>query len=199
MTLGDLGIGYIIDAEGKRQLTMPDEARQRVLTFISETSARTIDDIAAAANEGHASILQGLEGLSDEQARWKPNPDDWCVLEIMAHVVTVKRIMPVLATALGKGEMPPGFGPEFEEASRQDGVTAASFSTLAEAREASEAAHRNMLDVIARLDEADLSLQFRHFVFGAMNAREWACFYRVHDADHGPALFKLRAMADFPR
>jgi hypothetical protein len=117
----------------------------------------------------------------------------------MAHVVTVKRIMPVLSTALGKSELPPGFGPRLEESKAQDGVTAASFSTISEAREAAEAAHRDMLQAIAGLDDAQTELKFSHFVFGAMNAREWACFYRVHDADHGPSLFRLRSLPDFPR
>jgi hypothetical protein len=198
-TLENLGLMYVIDADGTRRLKLPDEAHERVLKFIAETSAKSTADIAAAVQEGHDSILAGINGLSDKQAAWKPAPDEWCALELMAHVVTVKRIMPVLSTALGKGELPPGFGPQFEEAKAQDGVTAASFATIGEAREAAEAAHRDMLSVIAGLDDAATELKFRHFVFGAMNAREWACFYRVHDADHGPALFRLRERADFPR
>lgn len=198
-TLENLGLMYVTDAEGNRRLKLPDEAHARVLKFISETSLKSTAEIAAAAQEGHDSILVGIDGLSDEQAAWKPAPDEWCALQLMAHVVTVKRIMPVLSRALGKSELPPGFGPQFEEAKAQDGVTAASFTTIGEAREAAETAHRDMLSVIGGLDDAATELTFRHFVFGAMNSREWACFYRVHDADHGPALFRLRERADFPR
>lgn len=198
-TLENLGITYKTDTEGNRLLTLPDEAHARVLRFIAETSVKSTADIAAAAQEGHDSILAGIDGLSDAQAAWKPAPDVWCALQLMAHVVTVKRIMPVLSRALGSGALPPGFGPQFEEAKAQDGVTAASFGTIAEARDAAEAAHRDMLDVIGGLDDAATELKFSHFVFGSMNAREWACFYRVHDADHGPALFRLRDLPGFPK
>jgi hypothetical protein len=194
-TLENLGLTYKVDADGNRMLTLPDEAHARVMKFIAERSAKSTAEIAAAAQEGHNSILAGIDGLSEEQAAWKPAPDEWCALELMAHVVTVKRIMPVLSTALGEGELPPGFGPQFEEAKAQDGVMAASFATIGEAREAAQAAHRDMLAVIARLDDAATELTF---VFGSMIARVWACFYRVHDADHGPALLRLRRRADFP-
>jgi DinB superfamily len=198
-TLENLGLMYVTDADGNRRLKLPEEAHARVLKFIAETSAKSTAEIAAAAQEGHDSILSGIEGLSDEEASWKPASGEWSALELMAHVATVKRILPVLSTALGKSELPPGFGPQFEEPKAQDGITTTSFTTVDEARDAAEAAHRDMLAVIAHLDHAATDLTFRHFVFGAMNAREWACFYRVHDADHGPALLRLRERADFPR
>ena len=51
---------------------------------------------------------------------------------------------------------------------------------------------------IAGVDAADMSLTFRHFFFGAMNAREWSCFQRIHDGDHGPQILRIRASAGFP-
>ena len=47
-------------------------------------------DISNASNQlrtqGQA-ILQLAEGLSLEQARWKPDEQSWSVLEVMSHLV----------------------------------------------------------------------------------------------------------------
>jgi hypothetical protein len=192
--MDDLHIAYKTGADGERHATLPDETIQYVKDFIRETSGKSAAEIAAVVQEGHDIVLSHLEGLSDDQARTRITPDDWSVLEAMAHVVTVKRIMPVLARSLASGELPPGFGPQLEEERAQDGVTAASFSTVAEAREAAEGAHNDLLDFIrGPMDGASLELRFKHFFFGPLNAREWACFQRIHDGDHIGQLTRIVA------
>ena len=79
---------------------------------------------------------------------------------------------------------PAGIGPEWEEESAQDGITNVSFETLAAAREAAETVHQQLLGTISKLDSANLEVSFKHYIFGPMNAREWAIFQRIHDGDH---------------
>ncbi len=194
----DLRITYTTTPDGGRKANIPDDARAFVLDFIRETAGKSAEEIAAVVQEGHDAVMLNIEGLSDAQAGHKQPPDDWSVLEVMAHLVTVKRVMAALCTSLGTGALPPGFGPQFEEERAQDGVTAVRFEAIAEAREAAESAHRELLAFIAGVDAADTSLTFRHFFFGAMNAREWSCFQRIHDGDHGPQILRIRASAGFP-
>ena len=194
----DLRITYTTSPDGTKKASLPEDSYAFVIDSIRETSRKSAEGIAASVQEGHAEIIRNIDGLTDAQARYKPAPGDWSVLEVMAHIVTVKRVMAALCTSLGSGQLPPGFGPQFEEERAQDGVTAVRFETIAEAREAAEAAHGELLAFIAGVDAADTSLTFRHFFFGAMNARQWACFQRIHDGDHGPQILRVRASAGFP-
>ena len=49
------------------------------------------------------------------------------------------------------------------------------------------------------VDALDRNTRFTHFFFGAMNAREWACFQRIHDGDHFPQSSKRQALTRLPR
>jgi NAD(P)-dependent dehydrogenase (short-subunit alcohol dehydrogenase family) len=194
----NLKITYPTDAEGNRRFHMPEEARTAVLDFIHDTAAKSPAKIAAIVQAGHDAVLRSIAGLTDAQAQHKPSADDWSVLETMGHIVTVKRVMAALAASLATGELPPGFGPQFEEERAQDGFIAATFTTVAEARDAADAAHRDLLAVIEKVDDANTDVRFKHFFFGAMNAREWCCFQRIHDGDHAPQIAKIIASAGFP-
>jgi len=194
-----LGLKYLVDSDGKKRLTIPDDRRAFAVSYIRDGGARSPAEIEAIVQQGHDELLAALDGLSEPQAAHKPAADDWSVLELMAHVVTTKRIIATLAASLGEGKLPPGFTAELEEESRQDGVTVARFDALAAARDAADAAHRDQLRFIRGLDDStNVDVRFKHFVFGALNCREWAAFQRVHDADHTPQIGAIRASSGFP-
>ena len=194
----DFKITYSTDSDGNRKFHMSEEARTAVLDFIHDTAAKSPTEIAAIVQAGHDAVLRNIAGLTDAQAQHKPSAEDWSVLETMGHIVTVKRVMATLAASMAAGALPPGFGPQFEEERAQDGFIAATFTTVAEARDAADAAHRDLLAVIEKVDDANTEVRFKHFFFGALNAREWCCFQRIHDGDHGPQLAKIIASPGFP-
>ena len=40
----------------------------------------------------HAAAIRSLaQGISDEQARWKPDPDSWSLLEVINHLYDEER------------------------------------------------------------------------------------------------------------
>jgi hypothetical protein len=51
-----------------------------------------IDEITRQLTANAAAIHSLLQGISDEQAQWKPNPDAWCMKEVMEHVYNEERI-----------------------------------------------------------------------------------------------------------
>ncbi len=193
-----LMITYEVGDDGVRHARLSDDALNYVLTFIKDTAAKPPAGIAAAVQEGHDHVLRNIDGVTDAQATWKPAPGQWSILETMAHIVTVKRVTVALSAHLGAGNMPPGFGPHLEKEESQDGVTLAKFETIAEARESAQSAHDELLALIEKVDGMDRDTRFRHFFFGSMNAREWACFQRIHDGDHFPQLESVRLSPGFP-
>lgn len=194
----DLGLKYVIGPDGGKTLTIPDDNRALAVSFIRDGSNKKPEDIEALVQQGHKELVDALADVSESQARHKPSADDWSILELMAHVVTTKQIVSILCRSLGDGHLPPGFGPQFEEASAQDGVTVSRFVTLAEAATAARAAHRNLLTFIRSIDSVNIEMRFKHFVFGPLNSREWAVFQRIHDGDHTPQIFAIKATPGFP-
>ena len=184
----DLEITYATNAEGARRAQIPERTKEWALSFIAEHSVKEPERIAAVVQEGHDEILNAIAPLTDAQAGQRPSDDDWSVLDAMAHVVTTKQVCAGLCESLAGGS---GFGPEWEEESAQDGITTVTFETLTAAREAAETAHQQLLGTISKLDSANRDVSFKHYIFGAMNAREWAVFQRIHDGDHIAQLRKI--------
>lgn len=194
----DLQLTYHTRPDGTRYVTIPDATRTAVISFIRDNATTSVADIEALVEEGHRDVIEAVARLSQQQAQHKPSTNDWSILELMAHIVSTKRIIVGLCQNLGEGHWPPGVGAEWEEERAQDGVTVARFETLGEARAAADAAHNDLLALVRKLDSANPQARFKHFLFGAMNAREWAVFQRVHDADHAPQLRMIQAAPNFP-
>jgi hypothetical protein len=194
----DLEITYERDADGKKMASsIPDRNKEWVLAFVAENSVKSVEEIEAAVQDAQDEMMRAIDGLTEEQAAWKPGPYEWSALEAMAHLITTKRMMANLAKTLASGVLPPG-AEQFTEMPAQDGLTNVTVSSLAEARELAESAHGMWLEVIRGLDSADTETNFKHYIFGPMNAREWAAFQCVHDGDHTPQIQRLRYAAGFP-
>lgn len=189
----DLRISYVPDDKGVLKADIPDRSKEWVLAFIAEHSVMDPAQIAAVVQEGHDEVLDAIAPLTDAQAKQKASDGDWSVLDAMAHVVTTKQVCAGLCGSLAAGSRPPGIGPEWEEEAAQDGITNVTFETLSAAREAAESTHQQLLEAISKLDSANLDVTFKHYIFGPMNARQWAVFQRVHDGDH---IAQIRTMAD---
>jgi hypothetical protein len=195
-----LQLTYTVGEDGFKKLNIPDDQRQRAIAFVREGGAKPASEIEAIVQEGHDAFMATIEGVSESQAAWKPAPEEWCIIDVIAHCVSVKRAMVMLSQHLGKGELPPGFGPQFEEARVQDGFITQPFTSLADARAAADEAHAALIAQIRTLDDPSLNTEkaFKHFFFGAFNAREWPVFQRVHDGDHWPHIEKIRGAAGYP-
>ena len=187
----DLEITYSSSDDGQKRASIPARTKEWALSFIAKESVKEPEDIAAVVQAGHDEVLDAISKLTDEQAKQKGPDDEWSVLEAMAHVVTTKQVVTGLTASLAGGSRPAGIGPEWEEESAQDGITNVSFETLAAAREAAETVHQQLLGTISKLDSANLDVSFKHYIFGPMNAREWAIFQRIHDGDHIAQLRKI--------
>ena len=181
-------------------MEIPDEVRVSVITWVRETATKPSAEIEAFIQEEHDKLLRALDGLSEAQAAHKPSPDDWSVLETMAHVVTVKQLTLALSASLAQGELPVDSGPEWEEPSWQDGVTIATPASLVDAKAVAEASHQQLLGFVRALETTTINREkvFKHFLFGAFNSPEWAAFQCVHDEVHTPQIAQIKASPGFP-
>ena len=193
----DLEITYRHDPDGTKKATIPARTKEWASAFIREHSGKDVAAIEAVAQEGHDELLHGLADLSDGEATFSPTNDEWSILDAMAHVISVKRTVVQVCRLLAGGSRPPA-AEQWEEESRQDGMSMLTLTSVAGARDLAEQAHGEIVEFIRQLDGADLGSRLSHYLFGPLNAREWAVFVRIHDGDHIAQIWRLRSAPDSP-
>lgn len=158
-------------------------------------------------------LLDAVDGVSDTQAKWKPGPDRWSILEYVEHLAVSDGQL----IALIKRSLKTPAAPETEEQRRAReqkiretpmprGVNRAPEMLQPEARFASlalavaaflEARDRSL--EYARTTEADLRSHFApHSVLGPMDGYQWLVANARHVENHCAHIREIRTMAEFP-
>jgi hypothetical protein len=157
---------------------VPDEVRSRIQSYIAYNAGRSREEIRALIDSQHRVLMRALEGVTDERASVRPPGDEWCIEDVLRHVVDGKRMTARLVESLARGERVPGSLPL---GARGEEIGADLASLIAAADEA----HRALLDALDRLPpQIDRTAVFEHPFFGPLDALGWVVFQRVHDIDH---------------
>lgn len=146
--------------------------------------------VASRLQYQHKSLLDLIEGLSDEQIRMQINPGKWSIFENIVHLQTyqqaaIKRIRRILE------EENPSFERYNAEADPlfHDGCT---WSTR-EIMQDLITTRKEMAAGILSFTENDLKKTGEHPVFGKMNLVQWLNFFLLHEAHHLFTIFKMAA------
>ena len=136
----------------------------------------------------HKSLLDIIEGLSDEQIRWQIIPGKWSVFENIVHLATyqhafIKRLDQILEQEKPQfpryvAEADPLFHDNCSKVTReimQDLVTT----------------RREMISKICFLSDRDLGRIGVHLAFGELTITMWLNFFLLHEAHHLFTIFKL--------
>ena len=136
----------------------------------------------------HKSLLDIIEGLSDEQIRWQIIPGKWSVFENIVHLTTyqhgfIKRLDQIL------GEQKPQFlryhaesDPLFHDNCSRP--TREIIQDLITTR-------REIIAKIYAMKDDDLRRIGIHLAYGEMTIVMWLNFFLLHEAHHLFAIFKL--------
>lgn len=138
----------------------------------------------------HKSLLDILDGLSDEQIRRQLYPGKWSIFENIVHLQTyqhafINRIRKILDeensifTAY-TAEADPLFHDNCAKSSRevmQDLLTT----------------RKELSASILSFKETDLGKEGLHPVYGKMNLLQWMNFFLLHEAHHLFTIFKMGA------
>ncbi len=172
--------------------TDQNELRERVISYVRHQVEKGPEGIRQAILKGYDQLHGLIDGLSEEQAAFKPSPDDWCVLEVLQHVVESKQKVARRSFALARGET----APPVTVIGTVEGQVPA---TLAESRTALEKEHRELLRFVESLSpETNVEAKQPHPWFGPLDCREWAVFERVHDGDHANQILEIKGAPAFP-
>jgi hypothetical protein len=164
-------------------------------------------------NRSRQTLLDAVEGVSENQARWKPGPERWSILEYVEHLAVsddglIALIQRSLATPArpeteeqrraretkiretpvprGANHAPEMLQPHQRFASLPDAVAA-----FLAARERTFEFTRNTRD--------DLRSHFTdHSVLGPLDGYQWLVGNARHAETHAAHIRELRTLADYP-
>jgi uncharacterized damage-inducible protein DinB len=139
----------------------------------------------------HKSLLDIVDGLSDEEIRMHVNPGKWSIFENIVHLQTyqhasIRRIRGILE------EETPSFVPYTAEADPlfHDNCT----KSTREIMQDLITTRKEMSASILSFTENDLSRTSYHAVYGKMNLVQWLNFFLLHEAHHLFTIFKIAAI-----
>lgn len=162
---------------------------------------------------GRQALLDAVEGVTNQQALWKPAPGRWSILEYVEHLAVSDDAL----VAMIQRAMQTPAQPETDEQRRQreqkiretpmprganrapDGLKpSARFSSLPEAVTAFVAARDRTME-FARNTKDDLRSHFApHSVLGPLDGYQWLLGNARHAESHAGHIREIRTLADFP-
>src|SRR5687768_3307872 len=163
----------------------------------------SVGDIFDEIDGTRASLLRAVEGLSEEQQRFRPSADRWSVEQLCEHLAAVEAgVAALLSKLVGKAEESEAAragGSAFEPVSIEEFVERTrgvkleaperlrpSDSTPLSASLASLADSRDALHALRpRLERADgHAARFPHPAWGPLNLYQWLLFVGAHEGRH---------------
>jgi DinB superfamily len=165
-------------------------------------------------NRSRQTLLDAVEGVTENQARWKPAAERWSILEYVEHlavsddglIAMIKRSLATPArpeteaerrereTKIRETPVPRGANraPEMLQPGGR-------FASLQDAIAAFLAARERSLEY-ARSTQEDLRSHFAdHSVLGPLDGYQWLMGNARHAETHAGHIRELRTMAEFPR
>ena len=159
-------------------IPFPEEVRDRVTSYIQHQGGKSPDAIIELVKTSQQRFLDVITPVSDDIAATKPAADEWCIRELVRHVIDAQESVALLVHNLSRGEGPPhGRG-----VSRMVDDTGQPFSDYVSQVRSMNA--RIIDEISAMPADPPLDNKSPHPFFGPLNCKEWAAFQRVHDEDH---------------
>jgi uncharacterized damage-inducible protein DinB len=155
-------------------------------------------------------FCESAKGLSEEQARMRPEPDHWSVLECVEHVCLVEDAMFVrFTTKLAPSEAPADRSRE--EIVRQIAANrgrkfsapehvqpTGRFPSLAAALEHFNQSRARSIEYIRRLELDPHAYTAQHPVAGAVSGQEFLLILAQHPARHAEQIREIRRTLKLP-
>jgi uncharacterized damage-inducible protein DinB len=168
-------------------VVLPDEARQRVVSYLAHQGRKDTSAIVHVVERERRRLVDMLVNASQEQAELVPSPGQWSIRDVVEHVVAAERGVTLIISRLAGAGAP------------QDEPPVAGQS-LAELRQQRSEARTQLLSLVGALPEdANIEAKHEHLFFGLLNWKEWLAFQRVHDGDHIEQIEAIQRSPSYPK
>ena len=150
-------------------------------------------DLLCAMLATRGELLQQLQGLREDTARTRPEPNEWSVVEVLQHVADVDQLMlrRLRSVMAGDPELTP-YNPADWEQARSEAERQGLAGILCRVY----AVRTELLQATAGMSAADLAKPAIHPKYGPMTAQGLAEMVIRHDHDHAEQIAKTRAVVE---
>ena len=171
--------------------TQADEF-QRIHSYLQAQGERhSFPELWTRLIKARVTVMDVVEEVTQEQAEFRPDPDEWSIAEVLHHLLTSSEKVAETVETLSRGEpINPGrIDPPREETTQTIG------ELTIKLREDSIA----WTALTQRLPNAPPTEPTApHSMFGELHARAWYLFQRVHDLDHAGQITKNKQSPEYP-
>jgi uncharacterized damage-inducible protein DinB len=138
----------------------------------------------------HKSLLELIDGLTDEQIRRQIITGKWSIFENIVHLATYQHVFIIRVKKMLDEENPsfPRYTAESDPLFH-DNCCKSSREVMQDLL----STRKEMVAGIIYFNEKDLAKTGQHPVFGQMNLILWLNFFLLHEAHHLFTIFKLAA------
>jgi len=169
-----------------------EDARERLVSYLGHQASKDVPVLVELVEEQRARLLGLLDGVSEDQAAFRPAPDQWSIADVLRHVIAGEEGVARIVESLARGVVPEGRRVIGSQTPEEGQPLAALVERLCAAR----------ADLLARVRgwpaSPDLTATFDHPFFGPLNCKGWLAFQRLHDADHIGQLEQIKAVEGYP-
>ena len=168
-------------------MTTQNEEFARIHSYLTAQGERyPFDELWTRLIKARISVMDSVEGVSQELADFRPEPEEWTISEVLHHLLTSSGRVAELVERLSRGDAVEAerIDPPREDAS--DSIEVLTAKLRADSIAWSALTHR--------LPPAPPTAPTApHPMFGELHARAWFLFQRVHDLDHAGQIGKNKA------
>ncbi|HLG15750.1 MAG TPA: DinB family protein [Blastocatellia bacterium] len=162
----------------------------------------SVAEILEAIEGTRSRIYERVEGLSDEQAKFRPSPEKWSVADLIEHlgmteaslVVRISHVISEIEAATAQPgarfQMKPFSLDELTARARNEKFTAPERvrprgRSVAESIGGLRRSREKLPALRPRIEALDLSeARFPHPAFGPLNIYQWLAFIGLHEGRH---------------
>jgi hypothetical protein len=169
-----------------------EDVRQRLVSYLEHQAKKDVLAILDLIEGPRDGLLALLDGVSEEQAAFRPAPDQWSIADVVRHVTAAEESVVRVVESLARGAVPEG---------RRDtgSQTPEEGQPLAAIVERLRAARADLLERVRGWPPSpDLATRFEHPFFGLLNCKGWVAFQRLHDADHIGQIEQVKGAEGYP-
>ena len=167
-------------------------------------------------DESHQEFLTAINGVSEEQWKWKPAPERWSVGETAEHIVLAEamlfeNVMKAVAApqnpaweekTKGKTELIVRvMAPRLGKAQAPEPIVPRNGMTLAQVKERFEKQRAEIVEFASdtRIALKEHTAEHPFPVFGTLNAYQWLIYVPLHTERHDKQIAEVKATAGYPK
>jgi hypothetical protein len=167
-------------------------------------------------DESRKEFLAAIDGVTEEQWKWKPAPTRWSVGETAEHIVLAEaalfgNVQKAIAAPAnpewetktkGKTELiVQVMAPRLGKASAPEPIVPSGKMTQAQVRETFEKQHEEIVKFASTTDVAlkEHTVEHPFAFFNTLNAYQWLIYVPLHTERHDKQIAEVKATAGYPK